>query len=77
VEVAPAARARSRSRWHPFPSPGPGGRMHATWCSVRVRRQEQRASERWRGLHDNDTWQEGYLKPGSPALREIKFWVGD
>ena len=43
----------------------------------RFRRQEQRASKRWRGLHDNDTWQQGYLKPGSPALREIKFWVGD
>lgn len=42
----------------------------------RFRRQEQRAKDRWKGLHDNDTWQSGYLKPGSPALREINFWVG-
>ena len=43
----------------------------------RFRRQEQRASDRWKGLHDNDTWQKGYLKRGSPALREIDFWVGE
>ncbi len=30
---------------------------------------------RWAGLEDNDTWQSGYLKPGSPSLREIDFWA--
>lgn len=43
----------------------------------RFRRQEQPVKDRWKGLHDNDTWQKGYLKPGSAALREINFWVGD
>jgi phosphatidylserine/phosphatidylglycerophosphate/cardiolipin synthase-like enzyme len=42
----------------------------------RFRRQTQPISKRWKGLHDNDTWQNGYLKPGSAALREIDFWVG-
>ena len=42
----------------------------------RFRRHEQPAAKRWKGLKDNDTWQRGYLKPGSPALREIDFWVG-
>ena len=42
----------------------------------RFRRQTQPKSKRWKGLHDNDTWQKGYLKPGSAALREIDFWVG-
>jgi phosphatidylserine/phosphatidylglycerophosphate/cardiolipin synthase-like enzyme len=42
----------------------------------RFRRQTQPKSRRWKGLHDNDTWQNGYLKPGSAALREIDFWVG-
>jgi phosphatidylserine/phosphatidylglycerophosphate/cardiolipin synthase-like enzyme len=42
----------------------------------RFRRQVQPASKRWKGLQDNDTWQNGYLKSGSPALREIDFWVG-
>ena len=43
----------------------------------RFRRQIQSESERWSGLKDNDTWQKGYLKPGSAALREIEFWVGE
>ena len=43
----------------------------------RFRRQIQPKNERWKGLVDNDTWQRGYLKPGSPALREVNFWVGD
>jgi phosphatidylserine/phosphatidylglycerophosphate/cardiolipin synthase-like enzyme len=42
----------------------------------RFRRQTQPKSKQWKGLHDNDTWQNGYLKPGSAALREIDFWVG-
>jgi phosphatidylserine/phosphatidylglycerophosphate/cardiolipin synthase-like enzyme len=42
----------------------------------RFRRQTQAKSRRWKGLEDTDTWQEGYLKPGSIALREIDFWVG-
>lgn len=43
----------------------------------RFRRQTQPAKKRWKGLEDNDTWQNGYLKPGSAALREITFWVGE
>jgi len=43
----------------------------------RFRRQTQPENKRWKGLHDNDAWQKGYLKPGSAALREIKFWVGE
>ena len=42
----------------------------------RFRRQVQPVSKRWKGLKDNDKWQEGYLKKGSRALREIDFWVG-
>jgi phosphatidylserine/phosphatidylglycerophosphate/cardiolipin synthase-like enzyme len=43
----------------------------------RFRRQTQAKAKRWKGLKDNDTWQKGYLKPGSTALREIDFWVGE
>lgn len=43
----------------------------------RFRRQTQPAKKRWKGLEDSDTWQNGYLKPGSAALREIMFWVGE
>jgi hypothetical protein len=43
----------------------------------RFRRQLQAPGQRWKGLVDNDVWQRGYLKPGSPALREINFWVGE
>ena len=32
--------------------------------------------KRWKGLR-TETWQKGYLKPGSGALREIDFWVGE
>jgi len=42
----------------------------------RFRRQLQPRSKRWKGLVDADGWQHGYLKPGSAALREIKFWAG-
>ena len=42
----------------------------------RFRRQTQPKSKQWKGLHDNDAWQNGYLKPGGAALREIDFWVG-
>ena len=42
----------------------------------RFRRQTQPKSKQWKGLHDNDTWQKGYLEPGSAALREINFWAG-
>ncbi len=42
----------------------------------RFRRQAQPKSKRWKGLVDADTWQKGYLKPGSTAFREIDFWVG-
>ncbi len=31
----------------------------------------------WHGLVDNATWQDSYLKPGSPDLAEIKFWLGE
>jgi phosphatidylserine/phosphatidylglycerophosphate/cardiolipin synthase-like enzyme len=43
----------------------------------RFRQQTQPKSKRWKGLQDNDTWQKGYLKAGSVALREIDFWVGE
>jgi phosphatidylserine/phosphatidylglycerophosphate/cardiolipin synthase-like enzyme len=43
----------------------------------RFRRQTQPVSKRWKGLKDNDTWQKGYLKPDTPAWREILFWVGE
>jgi phosphatidylserine/phosphatidylglycerophosphate/cardiolipin synthase-like enzyme len=42
----------------------------------RFRRQSQPESKRWKGLEDNDKWQQGYLRAGSAALREIDFWVG-
>jgi phosphatidylserine/phosphatidylglycerophosphate/cardiolipin synthase-like enzyme len=42
----------------------------------RFRRDVQPANKQWKGLWDNDKWQHGYLKSGSPALREIDFWVG-
>jgi phosphatidylserine/phosphatidylglycerophosphate/cardiolipin synthase-like enzyme len=42
----------------------------------RFRRQTQPVGKRWKGLKDNDTWQNGYLRPGSTGLREIDFWVG-
>jgi phosphatidylserine/phosphatidylglycerophosphate/cardiolipin synthase-like enzyme len=43
----------------------------------RFRRHLQPVAKRWKGLVDNDRWQSGYLKPGSPARREIDFWAGD
>ncbi len=43
----------------------------------RFRRQTQPKSRRWKGLQDGDAWQKGYLRPGSVALREIAFWVGE
>jgi phosphatidylserine/phosphatidylglycerophosphate/cardiolipin synthase-like enzyme len=43
----------------------------------RYRRQTGTGKENWQGLKDNDTWQNGYLTPGSPYLKEIEFWVGD
>jgi phosphatidylserine/phosphatidylglycerophosphate/cardiolipin synthase-like enzyme len=43
----------------------------------RFRRHLQPASKRWKGLLDDDRWQHGYLKTGSPARREIDFWVGE
>ena len=42
----------------------------------RFRRKVQPKSKRWKGLKDTDTWQKGYLRPGTAALREIDFWVG-
>lgn len=42
----------------------------------RFRRGTQSKRKRWNGLQDADTWQNGYLKPGSVAMREIDFWVG-
>jgi phosphatidylserine/phosphatidylglycerophosphate/cardiolipin synthase-like enzyme len=42
----------------------------------RFRRKFQAKSNRWKGLKDSDRWQNGYLKKGSAALREINFWVG-
>lgn len=42
----------------------------------RFRRHAQPKNKRWRGLKDDDRWQNGYLKPGSEPLREINFWAG-
>jgi len=42
----------------------------------RFRRQTQPKAKQWKGLKDTDTWQNGYLKAGGGALREIDFWVG-
>lgn len=64
-------------------APGLAGAYAANIMAVynqyrwRFRRQAQPKSKRWKGLKDNDTWQRGYLKPGSRALREINFWVGE
>ena len=44
---------------------------------VYVSRQVQPAAKRWKGLKDDDQWQRGYLRPGSRALREIDFWIGN
>lgn len=43
----------------------------------RFRRPTQPKTKRWEGLEDGDSWQKGYLKPGSTAFREINFWAGD
>jgi phosphatidylserine/phosphatidylglycerophosphate/cardiolipin synthase-like enzyme len=43
----------------------------------RFRTQVQPKAKRWKGLEDGDGWQKGYLKPGSTALREINFWIGE
>lgn len=43
----------------------------------RFRRHLQPATRRWAGLVDSDRWQHSYLRPDSPALREINFWVGE
>jgi len=43
----------------------------------RFRRHTQPETERWKGLKDTDTWQRDYLRKGSRALREMKFWVGE
>ena len=43
----------------------------------RFRRYTQPKTKQWKGLEDSDSWQKGYLKPSSTALREINFWVGD
>jgi phosphatidylserine/phosphatidylglycerophosphate/cardiolipin synthase-like enzyme len=42
----------------------------------RFRRQVQPPEKRFKGLKDNDSWQNGYLKPDSQALREMNFWAG-
>ncbi|WP_067676706.1 phospholipase D-like domain-containing protein [Nocardia miyunensis] len=41
----------------------------------RFRRHLQPAAKRWKGLADSDSWQSWHLKPDSPQLREINFWV--
>lgn len=41
----------------------------------RFRRQAQPKSKRWKGLEDGDSWQKGYLRKGSTALREIELWT--
>jgi phosphatidylserine/phosphatidylglycerophosphate/cardiolipin synthase-like enzyme len=64
-------------------APGLAGAYAANIMAVynqyrwRFRRQTQPKNKRWKGLKDTDTWQQGYLKPGSKGLREINFWVGE
>jgi phosphatidylserine/phosphatidylglycerophosphate/cardiolipin synthase-like enzyme len=64
-------------------APGLAGAYAANIMAVynqyrwRFRRQTQPVSRRWKGLKDDDEWQRGYLKPGSRALRETNFWVGE
>lgn len=41
----------------------------------RFRRHLQPPNLRWQGLVDSDSWQSWYLKPDSPQIREIDFWV--
>lgn len=41
----------------------------------RFRRKSQPVAKRWKGLEDGDQWQQWHLKAGSPAKREMKFWV--
>ena len=43
----------------------------------RFRRKFQDPSRRWKGLVDDDSWQNAYLKPDTAAEREINFWVGE
>ena len=43
----------------------------------RFRRQSQPKTKQWNGLEDGDSWQQGYLKAGTTALREINFWIGE
>lgn len=42
----------------------------------RFHRTTQKPDRQWKGLEDNDSWQEGYLKVGGSGAREIDFWVG-
>ncbi len=35
---------------------------------------QKRQTQKWKGLQDNDTWQDGYYK--AAKLREINFWFG-
>jgi len=41
----------------------------------RFRTAGQPAAKRWKGLHDDDNWQRGYLREGTAGLRELDFWV--
>ena len=44
------------------------------WNSyVEAHRQDPKV---WHGLQDTDSWQEGYLQPGSDHLAELQFWMG-
>lgn len=43
----------------------------------RYRSAIQPKKKQWKGLEDGDSWQKGYLKANSVALREINFWVGE
>ena len=46
-------------------------------CELNMQsRLAQPKNKRWRGLKNDDAWQNGYLKPDSEALREINFWAG-
>jgi phosphatidylserine/phosphatidylglycerophosphate/cardiolipin synthase-like enzyme len=63
-------------------APGVAGAYAANIMAIynqyrwRFRRHAQPKTKRWAGLQDGDTWQNGYLKAGSAARREMDFWVG-
>jgi hypothetical protein len=55
----------------------PSGRGCCNQYRWRFRRQIQPKTKQWKGLEDDNSWQNGYLEAGSVGLREINFWVDE